>query len=185
MMKNDIFELQEIIDFQEKYIEILSKAGKFDEKSLNEERILTLISGLAISNSLYEMFIKKIIEIHLKNKKNITDIEEERKRLLKEKSISKLEFFLRKMKLDFENSFILFLKEIQEIFDFIRDKETLISQFIVCYTSRCEYIHGDFNLLKEITYKLYEKEVIKSMKLQNITLKIIKSSFSQKIKEWL
>ena len=48
MMKNDIFELQEIIDFQEKYIEILSKAGKFDEKSLNEERILTLISGLAI-----------------------------------------------------------------------------------------------------------------------------------------
>ena len=63
-MNKEIVILQEILDYQEKIFNFIKREEFFLETSLNEEKLLKLISGLAIISSIYEKFTTKLITIY-------------------------------------------------------------------------------------------------------------------------
>ena len=57
-MDKEIIILQEILDYQEKIFNFIKREEFFLETSLNEEKLLKLISGLAIISSIWKIYNK-------------------------------------------------------------------------------------------------------------------------------
>ena len=145
-MNKEIVILQEILDYQEKIFNFIKREEFFLETSLNEEKLLKLISGLAIISSIYEKFTTKLITIYfdifMKTEKEKDGI------IQNNKSIGNLSKMIKELKLEVDEMYrLLKLNNDFEKNDILKKDSNLLTygDLIVhmnkIYQKRNKYVH--------------------------------------------
>ena len=150
-MDKEIIILQEILDYQEKIFNFIKREEFFLETNLNEEKLLKLISGLAIISSIYEKFTIKLITIYcdifMKTEKEKDGI------IQNNKSIGNLSKMIEELKLEVDEMYkLLKLNNNFEKNDILKKDSNLLTygDLIVhmdeIYQKRNKYLHGAFKI---------------------------------------
>ena len=154
-MDKEIIILQEILDYQEKIFNFIKREEFFLETNLNEEKLLKLISGLAIISSIYEKFTIKLITIYcdifMKTEKEKDGI------IQNNKSIGNLSKMIEELKLEVDEMYkLLKLNNNFEKNDILKKDSNLLTygDLIVhmdeINKKRNKYIHGAFKINENI-----------------------------------
>ena len=189
-MNKEIGILQEILDYQEKIFNFIKREEFFLETSLNEEKLLKLISGLAIISSIYEKFTTKLITIYcdifMKTEKEKDGI------IQNNKSIGNLSKMIKELKLEVDKMYgLLKLNNDFEKNDILKKDSNfltygdLIAHMNTIYQKRNKYVHGAFEINENIDKEKFEKYVLDTLDKESAILLVLKNAFISKIPYYL
>ena len=189
-MDKEIIILQEILDYQEKIFNFIKREEFFLETSLNEEKLLKLISGLAIISSIYEKFTIKLITIYcdifMKTEKEKNGI------IQNNKSIGNLSKMIEELKLEVDEMYkLLKLNNNFEKNDILKKDSNLLTygDLIVhmdeIYQKRNKYLHGAFKINENIDKEKFEKYILDTLDKESAILLVLKNAFISKIPYYL
>ena len=155
------------IETIESYDSVFIKFNKKSEEynSLdNHSKLIILVAGLGLTNSIHERFIKSIIYEYTK----IHDLSQRKKDKLVKlyKSPKGIRGFVNLFKLDLQEAFDLKKLEIPNGF-LINSVDNLINN----------YLHGDFNFDDDIMFEVFKDNILDFQKIHSFTLKITRYSF--------
>lgn len=173
-VQNSLGELQDIIFYEKKLYNILEKIEIENFKS-HQEKLLKIIGGAGLTNSLYEKFAKLLLK---------TDSELKKKRLLRHpKNLSKVEILVSDLKLELGDSFNIKKIEInKKNKNFpISTYQELIERLKSAYEKRNHYIHGDFGLEEEISNKDFKTIILETIELQIFLTELLKIAFIRRL----
>ncbi len=155
------------------------KINNYDELD-NHNKLIYLIAGLGLSNSIHEKFIKCIVNDYCRlhelsnNKKNAI--------IRKYKSPKGIKQFVELLTLDLNEAFNLNEMEIKKKLC-INSVDNLIYILEVQRDTRNDYLHGDFNFDDEILIDKFKENIIDFQQAHSFMLTIIRYSFLQKIND--
>lgn len=171
------YSINDILIFYNSLFKVFEKKEKIFENEGKNKQIIYTASGLSLTNSIHEMFIKSFLENHKKihgfTSKDQDDLTE------KYKSPGKIIKFISDLNLDVDEAFRLYRKEIQRDFSIIRNFREIIVNMRTQRKIRNDFNHGDFSITNEITREVYNTEIVKFQKLHSFLLKIIYYSYSK------
>lgn len=166
-------ELLDIINYNEKILNILKDKNYFENKS-EEHNFLKIISGVGFINTIYEKFSRALLNIYCSIKNEKID------KYIKYKSLAKLKEFVKELNLDLENQYNL--RNFKKDFLYKNlDYNGMLQLFLDSYKERCNYLHGDFDLEEKITLEKYNRSVIEILEIENIVMKILRDTFIERI----
>lgn len=175
-MKEDyINDLQDIVDFYNNIFGKIKSNFQEFENLQDYEQIYNYTAGLAISNSIHEMFIINMLKkLQLSN----TKIEKIRK---KYKSPSEIQNFIELLDLNLTESFNL-KKDSVTLKTFILSEYRTLIEFITEQKKiRNSYLHGDYNITKKISKEEFEKFIIDYQASHSLLINLLIYSFNQNI----
>lgn len=184
-MNKEINFLQEILDYQEKIFNFMRKKNFFIEEEPSEERLLKLISGLAIISSIYEKFTIRIVKIYCE----IANKTENETRCIinNTKSMAKISKLIEELCLDVEETYKLLKLSNEDILDDILKSSyiNLINHMNKVYKKRNSYVHGEFKINENIKKEKFEEYILDTFKLEMILLRVLKNAFISKVPDYL
>ena len=165
------------IETIESYDSVFIKFNKKSEEynSLdNHSKLIILVAGLGLTNSIHERFIKSIIYEYTK----IHDLSQRKKDKLVKlyKSPKGIRGFVNLFKLDLQEAFDLKKLEIPNGF-LINSVDNLINILEIQRDVRNNYLHGDFNFDDDIMFEVFKDNILDFQKIHSFTLKITRYSF--------
>ncbi len=169
----DVIEKYELV-----FRELIIDEEKYDINN-NHRKLIDMVGGLGLTNSIHEKFIKCILfeysRLHtLSNAK--TDI-----LIRKYKAPNKIKEFAQDLRLDLEEAFSLEKASIQNKFSYITNVESILSVVSDQRQIRNNYLHGDFNFVDSISYELYCQQITQFQEIHNFIFKIFRYSFNKNI----
>ena len=149
------------------------KIASFDTLD-NQSKLIFLIAGLGLTNSIHERFIKSIIYEYT----TIHQLSENaKKKLIRQyKSPKGIKGFVRLLNLDLNEAFELNKIEIKDEF-FIDSVDNLINVVELQRDVRNDYLHGDFNFNDDIVFEIFKDNILDFQKIHSFILKITRYSF--------
>lgn len=166
---NDILDFYKNISFN-----FNNRSIQLDYLETNDQ-LIEMLGGLALTNSVHEMFIKSVLNDHraineFSNSKNNTLI-----KLFK--SPKDLKQFIEKTELDLTSAFSIYREEIKEVAPEISEYGELLEILVNQRVIRNDFLHGDFSFEQPIQKTLFDNEVVKFQKIHYLLLKIINYSY--------
>lgn len=151
----------------------INKSDEYNKLD-NSGKLIFLVAGLGLTNSIHERFIKSIIYEYT----NIYKLSENKKKNLvrKYKSPKGIKSFIQLFELNLNEAFELNKQEIKDEF-FIDSVENLISILDVQRDVRNDYLHGDFNFDDNIVFEMFKENILDFQKIHSFILKITRYSF--------
>lgn len=153
-----------------KFDKKLEEFGMLD----NQSKLIFLIAGLGLTNSIHERFVKSIIYEY----NNVHELSENvKKRLIRQyKSPKGIKGFVQLLNLDLNEAFELNKIEIKDNF-FIDSIDNLINVVELQRDVRNDYLHGDFNFHDDIVFEIFKDNILDFQKIHSFILKITRYSF--------
>ena len=170
-------ELLEIIDYNEKILNILRDKNYFKNKS-KEHNFLKMVSGVGFINTVYEKFSKVLLSTYCSIKNEKID------KYIKYKSLAKLKELVKELGLDLENQYNLKNLKRSILYNNL-DYNGMLNLFLDSYNERCDYLHGDFDLKEQITEEKYNKSVIEILEIETVVIGILRDTFVQEIQNMI
>jgi len=173
-----------LIDTIESYDKLFSEfcSESLEYENLNKNyRLIYLASGLGLSNSIHEKFIKSIIYQYSGLYQLSSN--QQKKLIRNYKSPKRIEEFVSLFNLDLEEAFNINKPSIINYFGIIESVNNLISVLNQQRDIRNDYLHGDFNFEDDISFDQFKENIIYFQKIHNIVLRITKYSFTAKLNE--
>ncbi len=168
------------LDTIEKY-ELVFRELKVNEEEYDtnnvHRKLIDLVGGLGLTNSVHEKFIKCIISEYcrlysLSNTKR-------NKLIHKYKAPNKIKDFAQDLQLDLDEAFDLEKASIQGKYAYITNVESILSVVSEQRSIRNDYLHGDFNFVDNIGYELYCQQITQFQEIHNFIFKIFRYSFNK------
>jgi len=170
------------LDTIEKYNTLFNEfsSTKTSYLTLNINRqLIDFSSGLGLSNSIHERFIKSILSEY-KNRYSLSNTKKD-KIIYKYKSPKKIKEFIELFELNLDESFDLMKNEIQTKYPIINNMDNLLSIIKEQRDIRNDYLHGDFNFSDEISFEKFNEHLLRFQEIHNYVFKIIRYSFNKNI----
>lgn len=156
---------------------------KMDEQVyyMNNEnkKLVYIVAGLGLTNSIHEKFIKCILSEYSK----LYDLSRNNmdKLIRKYKAPNKIREFANDLRLDLEEAFNLEKMSIQNKYAHIINVESILSVISEQRQIRNDYLHGDFDFRDNISYELYCRQITQFHEIHNFIFKIFRYSFKKNI----
>lgn len=169
---------ESLYEILERYSLVFKEFKKKDYETLNKNhKLIYFVSGLGLSNSVHEKFIKKILDNY--SKQYIVSNNQIAKILRKYKSTKELENFAIELGLDLEEAFNMkkddipnnHISEIGEVFEALNLQKDI----------RNDYLHGDFMFLNEIQKNFFLENIVEYQKKHVFLLEVFRYSFDSNI----
>ncbi len=158
------------------------KKTEVDFTLVNKTRkIIEVSGGLAVTNSIHEMYIKSILSDYTRvNQKKYGLSSYHYKNLVeKYKSPLKLKKFITDLELDLTESFNLKKDGLSSNFSHLNSYEAILTTITMQRDDRNNYLHGDFSFNKDIEIEFYKEKIVQFQQLHSFIIEVAYYSFNQ------
>lgn len=180
-MKAMIYSVYDIEFNYKKCLEEFKKAEVGFTLVNKTRKIIEVSGGLAITNSIHEMYIKSILEDYVRvNRKKYGISSYQHKNLVKKyKSPLKLKKIIDDLELDLTEGFNLKKEGLASNFSHLNSYEAILTTIIMQRDDRNHYLHGDFSFNRDIEIDFYKEKIVQFQQLHSFMLGVTYYSFNQ------
>lgn len=163
------------LDTISNYEDLFREFHNYQELDKNK-KLIYFTSGLGLSNSIHEKFIKSIIHEYNNLFRSLSNTRKE-KIIRAYKTPNQIQNFINLLNLDLKEAFNLNLDKIREKYSHINSFESLISNISIQRGKRNDYLHGDFNFSDTIEDITFKENILDFQELHKFLFDLVRYSF--------
>lgn len=158
--------------------ELLMNESQYDKNNHNK-KLVYIVAGLGLTNSIHEKFIKCILAEY---SRLYTVSNKKREKLIRRyKAPKNIVNLAQDLELDLDEAFNLEKSSIQGKHAHITNVASILSVVSEQRDARNNYLHGDFDFSDAISYELYCQQVTDFHEIHNFIFKIFRYSFNRNL----